>query len=240
MNQPLNRAFNVAVNHIAAKVFPCGFDVSADAPQDYDSLVARYRATGRVLVWSGASECTIFADSETNFAFRAWRGVRHILGGHPFTPRGEFCTMVDMMADISAIYDGHAAATFRAIVRARILGQREYQERFGGYPLDQIAFVRDYMTNPILALAADARAVYGVSFEAAKRPTIEESTMFDIDLDLESAVDSCGLESVIMRLADIAAHKAESFAGRAKDSESYVRAADLLRHMADAIPESVR
>lgn len=64
--------------------------------------------------------------------------------------------------------------------------------------------------------------------------------MFDIDLDLESAVDSCGLESVILRLADIARHKAESFAGRARDSESWNKAAGVMRHMADAIPESVR
>lgn len=64
--------------------------------------------------------------------------------------------------------------------------------------------------------------------------------MFELDLDLESAVDSCGLESVILRLVDIAAHKAESFAGRAKDSEQWTKAAGVLQHMADTIPESVR
>ena len=64
--------------------------------------------------------------------------------------------------------------------------------------------------------------------------------MFEIDLDLESAVDSAGFESVILRLADIARHKAESFAGLVATSESYAKAADVLQHMADAIPESVR
>ena len=167
MNQPFNVRFNVAVNHIAAKVLPRGFDVSADAPQDYDSLIAHYRATGRVLVWSGASERTIFADAHVNQAFRAWHDARHISGGHDFSRNGEFLTMVAQMADISAIYSGQTAATFRTILRAEIIGQREYQERFGGFPLNQFAFVRDYLANPLLALAADARALYGVSFEAA-------------------------------------------------------------------------
>ena len=167
MNQPMNRAFNIAVLHIAAKVLPCGFDVSADAPQDYDSLVAHYRATGRVLVWGGASERTIFADAHVNHAFRAWHDARHLSGGHDFSRNGEFYTMVDMMADVSAIYDGQAAATFRAIIRAEIIGQWEYKDRHGGFPLDQISFVRDYITNPIAAQATDARHIYGVSFEAA-------------------------------------------------------------------------
>lgn len=64
--------------------------------------------------------------------------------------------------------------------------------------------------------------------------------MFDIDLDLESAVDSCGLESVVLRLANIASHKAKAFAGRAATSEHWSKAASVLSHMADAIPESVR
>ena len=64
--------------------------------------------------------------------------------------------------------------------------------------------------------------------------------MFEIDLDLESAVDSAGLESVILRLADIAAHKAESFAGLTKISEGWTKANGILTNMADAIPESVR
>lgn len=165
-NQPLNVRFNVAVNHIAAKVLPRGFDVSADAPPDYDSLVAHYRATGRVLVWSGASERTIFADAHVNHAFRAWHDARHISGGHDFSRNGEFCTMVDMMADVSAIYDGQTAATFRTILRAEILGQREFQDRFGGFPLDQMAFVRDYMVRPIVYHKADARARYGIEAES--------------------------------------------------------------------------
>lgn len=146
-NQPLNRAFNVAVNHIASRVLPCGFDVSADAPATFESLVAHYRETGRVCVWNGASERTIFADAETNFAFRAWHDSKHILHGLPFTRAGEYAAMVYQCADVCAIYDGATAETFCRILAAEICGQFDYNARFGGFPIDQIGFARAYLGN---------------------------------------------------------------------------------------------
>lgn len=157
--EPVSRAFNVAVLHIASKVLPCGFDVSADAPQDFDSLMVHYKKTGRVLVWVGASEQTIFADEEVNYAFRAWHDSKHILGELPFTREGEAEAMREQMKDILALYDGEAAALFCCLLRAEILGQFDYQERYGGFPVDQIGFVSAYLTNRSVALSG----YYGVS-----------------------------------------------------------------------------
>ena len=145
--QPLNRGFNVAVNHIASRIFPCGFDVSADAPSTFESLVAHYRETGRVCVWNGASDQTIFADVETNFAFRAWHDSKHILFGLPFTREGEYSAMVYQCRDICALYDGRTAETYCRILAAEICGQFDYAQRHGGFPTDQIGFARAYLGN---------------------------------------------------------------------------------------------
>lgn len=160
---PLSVPFNVAVLHIATRLFPCGFDVAADAPQTFDSLMAHYNKTGRVLVWNGASDKTIFADSEVNYAFRAWHDSKHILKRLPFTREGEMKAMECQMLDVRAIYDGATARSFCAILQAEIRGQFDYKERHGGFPLDQAAFARAYVLNAVLALRAD----FGISAEAA-------------------------------------------------------------------------
>lgn len=37
-SHPLDIHINLAVLHIASRLFPCGFNVSDDAPQTYDDL----------------------------------------------------------------------------------------------------------------------------------------------------------------------------------------------------------
>ncbi len=159
---PLSVPFNVAVLHIVSKVLPCGFDVSPNAPQDFDSLVAHHEKTGRVLVWNGASEQTIFADSEVNFAFRAWHDSKHIIARLPFTRAGEFEALAMQKADILARYDGAMADSFCALLDAEIAGHFDYCERYGGFPIDQAAFARVYLQNKARALRSD----FGISTEA--------------------------------------------------------------------------
>lgn len=160
--RPLSIPFNVAVLHIANQIFPCGFDVSERAPQDFDSLVAHYDKTGRVLVWNGASDKTIFADAEVNFAFRAWHDSKHITGGHDFTWEGESAALTAQCADVRAIYDGAQADFFCRLLDAEIAGQKNYQDKRGGFPLDQAAFVRAYLLDAETALDG----AFGISAEA--------------------------------------------------------------------------
>jgi hypothetical protein len=160
---PLSVRFNVAVNHIAARVLPCGFDVSANAPQDFETLCAHYHETGRVLVWNGASESTIFADAETNFAFRAWHDSKHITAGLPFTREGEIAALELQKADVRAIYDGADADSFCALLDAEIKGQFDDCEKNGGFPENQAAFARAYLADAAAALRGD----FGLSAEAA-------------------------------------------------------------------------
>lgn len=162
--KPLSRAFNVAVLHITSKVFPCGFDVSADAPQDFDSLMTYYRETGRVCAWNGASDKTIFADSDVNFAFRAWHDSKHVLHWFPFTLLGEIGALKCQKVDVRACYDGAAADLFCRLLDAEIYGQFRYNEKHGGFPIEQAAFARAYLIHNADAIAGD----FGISTEGAQ------------------------------------------------------------------------
>lgn len=157
--EPLSVGFNVAVMHITSKVLPCGFDVSKNAPADYDSLVAHYDRTGRVLVWNGASDKTIFDDSEVNHAFRAWHDSKHITGKLPFTKAGECGALKRQQADVRTLYDGETAEYFCQLLDAEIYGQFCYNELYGGFPVDQIGFARAYIECDKTALRSD----FGIS-----------------------------------------------------------------------------
>lgn len=159
MNNPLSRGFNVAVQTITRRIFPCGYDVSDNAPEDYDSLLSHHKKTGRVLVWSGASDQTIFACRETNYSFRAWHDSKHILRKLPFTQAGECAAMKAQQSDICALYDGPQADYYYVILDAEIMGQFHYNAARGGFPVDQMGFVSAYLLDQKRALSID----FGIS-----------------------------------------------------------------------------
>ncbi len=153
----LSLRFNVAVNHIASQLFPCGFDVSANAPDTFEKLAAHVQETGRMLVWNGASEHTIFGDDETNFAFRAWHDFCHVKGGFPFTPEGEAKAAAMQIEHIRAVYGYTPESDYMArLIDAEVNGQVGYATMHNDeFPSNQAAFVRHYLVNPIGAVVAD-------------------------------------------------------------------------------------
>lgn len=67
--------------------------------------------------------------------------------------------------------------------------------------------------------------------------------MLDFSETLESAIDQFGLESVLMRLADIASAKGEHVNCHWQDyglAEQWHKAAGVIQKLADAIPDSCR
>jgi len=144
--EPLDQAFNVAVRAMAARLCPRGYDVGPEAPDTFEALVRHVNATGRVLVWNGASEGTIFADPETNYAFRAWHDCSHIIGGFDFTLTGEIKTAALQRQHLRTIYgDGPAAARFGRLVDCEVIGQAEHYLATGSFPTDQRAFAQAYL-----------------------------------------------------------------------------------------------
>lgn len=87
-------AFCDAVNTIALRLFPAGFDTGPHAPNSYEELAAHVAETGRMLVTDHMTEDCEF-DRPTYHAFRAWHDWCHLKGGFPFNLGGE-CAAVRM------------------------------------------------------------------------------------------------------------------------------------------------
>lgn len=157
----LDKRFNVATLQACNRVLPCGFDVSADAPNIFEALKAHYAETGRVLVWSGASDQTIFGDPEINYAFRAWHDSRHITENLDFSLDSEIKVCLAQIRDLRAIYgNGRLLQHFADILSAEVIGQALYERANGGFPIDQAGFVRCYLRNKSEALFSST--VFGI------------------------------------------------------------------------------
>ena len=169
--EPLSRPFNVIVNAIAAKLYPTGFDVSANAPANWFDLSNCVHKTGRMTVSNVNSEKTIFADAETNYAFRAWHDHCHLRnrdsiflgsghtrplsnGAYPgtFDWAGEVWVYQQMVQDVVKVY-GECSPDISKLLEAEVIGQFLHKEVWGDFPNDQMAFTIAYMKEPMLTLA---------------------------------------------------------------------------------------
>ncbi len=152
----LDRTFNIAVLQACNRVLPNGFDVSEQAPDSYESLLSHYRETGRIQVWNGASDHTIYGDREINYAFRAWHDSRHIVGNHDFTFEGESAVCAMQVSDLLSIYGAcDNFYKFERLLIAEIVGQALFFEARGEFPADQYAFTSTYIRDPAGALCGD-------------------------------------------------------------------------------------
>lgn len=147
--EPLDRSFNIAVLAMARRLLPCGFDVSDDAPDTYAKLRRHAEKTGRIMVWSGASDRTIFADPEVNYAFRAWHDLRHYTGRNDFSHYGEYCTYQAQYVDLQRMHGRETAKRWRAILHAEVMGMLQYKERWLDFPSDQRAFVEACLRDDV-------------------------------------------------------------------------------------------
>lgn len=170
--KPLDRGLNIAVRTIANRLFPCGFDVTSEIISTIPDMVSRWQS-GRPVVWNGASDQTIFADAEINFAFRAWHDHCHLRPifreresasppkyipwnpshAYQFDSQGEFLTLNEQKRDLVTLYGRtDRVRQWCQILDAEIIGQFQYNEIHGNFPTNQRAFVEDFMLNPTVTL----------------------------------------------------------------------------------------
>ena len=151
---PVSHALNAAVLHMAARALPLGFDVSPDAPSTYEALCNTHRFTGRVVVWDGESDNTIYEDREVNYAFRAWHDACHIVGAYPFTLEGERGACGMQLSQLFAVYGDSATTRLWAKwLHADCVGQAEYFDRWGAFPSPQRRFTLAYSAAPATTIA---------------------------------------------------------------------------------------
>ena len=149
MIQLPNRAFNCAVLHIAGKLNPRGWAVSDVAPQGLLELKQCIAETGRITVWSGGSEKTIFGDREFNYAFRAWHDATHYVLDAEFDRPGEIAVAQRQIWTLVYLY-GRTFVSRRgwaSLIWCEVVGQFDYKLAYGEFPDDQMAFTRNYLTG---------------------------------------------------------------------------------------------
>jgi hypothetical protein len=148
-NGILDHGFNAAVLHIAQRLFPGGFDVSEDAPDTYEGLVALFESGRRYRVFSGGSERTIYGDPEVNYHFRAWHDWCHWRGRCDFSLKGEYGAYQFQCTHVDALYgESDTTARWKRILYAEVIGQKIYEQRYGRFPKDQMAFARRFLADP--------------------------------------------------------------------------------------------
>lgn len=143
---PLNWQFNISTRALAALHAP-GWTASDDVGplDDFEVIKRAFARDGRVTVWTGASENTIFDDAETNWAFRAWHDAAHLAHGLPFTIEGETATAYVQASHLIGEYgDGDDVVEMVALLLCEVVGQAERFARYGEFPADQMAYTRAY------------------------------------------------------------------------------------------------
>ena len=144
--QPLDTGLNAAIMHISTKLFPTGFDVSADAPATFEELTAHLDAGKRMVVFSGGSGATIYADPEVNWCFRAWHDWCHWRGNYPLSLKGERATCAMQAQHLLTLYgNGPQVRRWIRIIHAEIIGQANFYHEHGHFPVDQYGFVTRYL-----------------------------------------------------------------------------------------------
>ena len=147
---PLSQELSDAAVSIANTLMPGGYDVSDTAPNTYEALVQSYGDKGRMTVWSGASDKTIFGDPKANYAFRAWHDMTHLRLAAHFTPEGEHAVCEAQSEDVRMLYgDSPEADHMIGLLHAEIDGQVQYaQAHEGAFPVDQRGFDQAWLADP--------------------------------------------------------------------------------------------
>jgi len=113
------------------------FSVSDNAPDNHADMQRAYSTLGRLVIWPGGSDRTVWGDARANWLFRAWHDWTHIRSGacryvDCFTPEEE-----RYIANVQ--YQGQGTA-FSRILQIEIADQATHYERTGQFIDDQIAF----------------------------------------------------------------------------------------------------
>lgn len=142
MIRALSPIFNDVVARVIATLLPNGFDTTPD-DGTLDTLAGHYNATGRIMVWDGASDRTVFASPRINHCFRAWHDATHLATRNGFDAEGEHRTAIAQCGHVAQL---GLSARDRRIVQRLIMcevdGQVSYYENTGEFVEDQHGFAR--------------------------------------------------------------------------------------------------
>lgn len=110
-----------------------------NAPSNYRALRLWSRCRGgRLPVFDGGCENTIYPDARTNHAFRAWHDSIHLANDYDFSRKDEI--RIGLIHMQQARRAGLSQRDQDMLI-ADTIGQIEYYEKYGKYVENQVAFV---------------------------------------------------------------------------------------------------
>lgn len=108
------------------------FLVSEYAPDTFESL---NRHIGRLVVWSGNSDNTIYGDRHINYAFRAWHDAIHLKLNANFDLEGETRVAIEQCRLIQSDFASR-------IIMLEVVEQVRYFNKYGQFPINQLEFIK--------------------------------------------------------------------------------------------------
>jgi len=132
-----------------AKRFALSYEPMPRAPETLPEMQRAYRHciihSTPFPIWEGGSENTIYISASDNYAFRFWHDMLH-LALYAET------ILVDEV-ELGHIHVGCVMAQFgmhsleAAMMRADTIEQSKYEAEHGHFPVDQLAFVKEYVRS---------------------------------------------------------------------------------------------
>lgn len=113
---------------------------SNDAEGTLARHIRRYRKTGKIHVWKGASDNTIFGNTIINWYFRAWHDYIHITQGLGYDFAGEVAVANIQAAQLPDSWDFE-----RRLVNSEVVGQALYHEKYQTFVEDQRGFTITFL-----------------------------------------------------------------------------------------------
>lgn len=108
------------------------FEVRDVAPNSFEDVQRVYLQTGKLVVWSGGTERTIYDDVQVNYIFRAWHDWTHIKIQAGFDLAGETATGMTQIAQVGD--------ELGRIIKLEVIGQATHAIEFGTFVEDQKAW----------------------------------------------------------------------------------------------------
>jgi hypothetical protein len=110
--------------------------VKADAPNTEADL---FNAPS-LIIWSGASDHTVFSDASVNWAFRALHDALHLKTGLNFSPEAEI-----ELGRIQA--SKYTSSLMQELIYAEVSMQAAYYAKTGHFVQDQATFTINHLTR---------------------------------------------------------------------------------------------
>ena len=109
--------------------------------------IQRFKDTGKIHVWTGESDGTIFGDATINHKFRAWHDYIHVTLGYGYDFIGE-----SIVASIQASQLPSEWVFEKELVLCEVVGQAQYFMQHNEFLKDQRKFTVTYLQSPFEAL----------------------------------------------------------------------------------------